>query len=212
MHKQNRLLQVMLPSLASAVSVIIFGGVVLTAATFYYLSGSGLIYNFLFGNNSSVELQSQSRSTIVSFSNTVFGNPTLNKILYFAFWMLIGLLVYFLLYIVIKGTSSAVEEIEESKYTNASTKELTNQIIYRLLIRVVLIVSWIIYWILFIKSVLPFCVTATRVGAANLPSWNGISYMLLAGLLFALSLHVHIIFMRLISLRVRLLNSSDVAA
>jgi len=209
MHKQNRSIQVMLPSLASGLFVIGLSLLGLAIATFYYLSGNGTIYDFLFGPNSSAELIRQSKGTVEALSNTVFGNPVLNKILYFAFWMIVGLLVYFLLFVVIKGTSTAVADIEEATYKNASFSEKLQNIITKLTIRLILIIAWITYWIFFIKTLVPFSVLYTHVGINDFPRLNGWLYTTLGVLVIIASLHVHLIFMRLIALRVRLFGTED---
>ena len=210
MQSQRRLIQVMLPSLTSSLLTIGLSLVTLSLATFYYLSGNGAIYNYLFGPNSSTELIRQSQGSISAFSNTVFGNPLLNKILYFAFWMVVGLLVYFLLYVIIKGTGSAVEDFEEAGYKNAHVEEMLQGIVSRLAIRAILVVTWVIYWIFFVKTLLAFSILSTRVGITNFPDLNGWLYTALGVLVLIASLHVHVIFMRLIALKVRLFDSSDV--
>jgi len=72
------------PSQLSIIGNLMASGLILAVASLSYLAGSGLIYNFLFGSGSSIELIQTSRGTFSAFNNTVFGNPTLNKVLYFA--------------------------------------------------------------------------------------------------------------------------------
>ncbi|MGH7249945.1 MAG: hypothetical protein ACREGC_03140, partial [Minisyncoccia bacterium] len=207
---QKRFIQVMLPSLASSLIIV---GISLTGfaiATFYYLSGNGAIYNFLFGPDSSAELISQSRGSFDAITSTIFGNPLLNKILYFAFWMIVGLLVYFMLYVIIKGAATAAEDIEEAKYKNAQPNKLVQGIITRLAVRAILVVAWMIYCVLFIKTLLPFSVLSMKIGVVNFTSPDGWFYTIIALFVLVTSLHLHVIFMRLITLKVRLIDSADV--
>lgn len=205
MHKQNPMIQVMLPSTISGLASLAVAILTLAVTTFYYYVGSGMIYNLIFGKNSSVELVAQSRGSVDTLTNTVFGNLVLNKILYFGFWMMVGLLVYLLLYILIKGLSSAAADIEQAGYKNSRIVEMKQAIAGRLAIRAILIVAWVIYWVAFIRTVLPFSILAARDGATLFPNLSGWFYLLVGALALTAALHVHLIFVRLIALKTRLL-------
>jgi len=197
------------PSLASMMATAFVSTLTLGIATQSYLSGSGVVYDFLFGPNSSSELIRSSQSTLSAFNNTVFGNPTLNKILYFAMWMLIGLITYMLLYGLSRGAQSAAEDVEEAGYANTNKKALLRNIGRRLALRLIVFIAWWVYIIFFVKILLPFSILAARIGAGNLPTLGGWLYGLLGLAVLAISLHIHVIFVRLLVLRVRLFNAED---
>lgn len=209
MTKQNNFIKVALPSLGSGITVLLLTAGLVLASAFYYSTGNGAVYDFLFGPDSSSELIGQSKGIFDTFSNTLFGNPTLNKLLYFAFWMLVGLIVYFILYFLVKGASSTVENIEESQYKSSRVNDVLQSVGFRLAVRVGFLVVWMGYWIVFVKLILPFSVMATRVGIANLPEVQSLLYFVLGLIVLILGLHLHVVFMRLIMLRVRLTGSSE---
>lgn len=195
------------PSLLSGLLTIFLSLGVLAISLFSYTSGSGLIYDYLFGPNSSAELIRSASGSVDAFTNTVFGNSTLNKILFFCFWMVIGLIVYLILYLVFKGTSEAAQDIQEAGYVNSRGKELLRAIETRLAVRTVVIVIWAVYWVFFVKTLVPFSILSGRVGGAAFPAPNGWIYSGLGLIVLVLSIHIHLIFLRLTALKLRLFSS-----
>jgi hypothetical protein len=205
----KRLGYLLTPSLLSGISTLLISVLALVFASWSYSVGSGAVYDFLFGPNSSGELIQTSRSTISAFGDTVFGNPTLNKILYLAFWMFVGLIVYLILFVIIKGTSSAAEEVQETGYANVNRTGQLKMFGVRAGIRLLVAVAWFVYSIFFIKILLPFSVLSARVGAGQLPQLSGWLYGIMGLLVLAVSLHIHVIFLRLVLLRVRVSGSVE---
>jgi len=209
MHKR-RSGSVLFPSVSSGLGVILVAAAVILVAFLAYTAGNGIIYRFLFGANSSTELIQTSRSTIAAFSNTVFGNPLLNKILFFAFWMLVGLVVYMVLYGFIRGTSSAAEDINESHFLNTDRHETVRTFEIRTGIRSIALFGWIIYLVFFFKILFPFSILMTRIGVTDYPAFHAWLYGLSGLIILTSCLHIHVIFLRLIMLRTRLFDSNDV--
>lgn len=204
----KRLGTLLSPSSLSGCLVVVASVLILLGATWSYSVGSGAMYDFLFGKNSSVELISSSQSALAAFANTVFGNPTLNKILYFAFWMLVGLFVYVVLFALLRGTSTAIRDAQEATYTNVKKLELFKSVVVRFGLRLVVILAWVIYWIFFVEILFPFSILAARIGLSELPRIMGWIYSPLSLLIMVLSLHIHTVFVRLLVLRVRLYDST----
>jgi len=197
------------PSQLSIIGNLMASGLILAVASLSYLAGSGLIYNFLFGSGSSIELIQTSRGTFSAFNNTVFGNPTLNKVLYFAMWMLIGLCVYLILYSLGRGAVNAAKEVEEAGYTNINKKDQLKNFGSRAAARLASLIAWFIYCAFFVKVLLPFSILSVRIGAGNIPALDGWFYGLLGLAVLVLSLHIHLVFARLIALRVRIFHTDD---
>jgi hypothetical protein len=185
-------------------TVVILAIALLVITGVYYALGNGTIYEFLLGKDSSAELISQSKGSLDTFSNTVFGNPILNKLLYFAFWMLIGLVVYFILYFIIRGASNTVENIEEAQYKSSRANDMLESTSFRLAVRLAFIGVWVGYCVVFLKLLLPFSVLSTRIAISDFPDPTGLLYGVLGVTVLLLSLHLHVVFLRLIALRVRL--------
>ena len=195
------------PSLLSGCVVVILSVLILLGATWSYSVGSGTLYDILFGKNSSVELISNSRSAMSAFANTVFGNTTLNKILYFAFWMLVGLFVYVVLFALIRGGETAVRDAQEATYTNVKKLDLFKSILVKAGLHLAVIAALVIYWIFFVEILFPFSILAARIGLSELPYIMGLVYSPLSLFIMVLSIHINIVFMRLLLLRVRIYDS-----
>ncbi len=209
MQKIDRFNLVLWPSLISGLVTVFISVAIIAAAVFSYISGNGLIYDYLFGPNSSAELIKQSRGTVATFSNTVFGNPTLNKVLYFAFWMLVGLVVYIILYTIFRSTSKVAEDINVATFKNAKINDILSNFGVRLAVRCGVALGWVLYTIFFIKILLPFSILCARIGAADFPSLTGILYGLLGLVVLVISIHLHLVFARLMALKVRLIDSPE---
>jgi len=115
---------VLTPSTFSFFATVGSSLLILVVAGVSYASNTGLVYDYLFGNNSSSKLIEDSQSTLSLFSTTVFGNPALNKVLFLAFWMVVGLIVYLLISGIGAGASEAEEVIEQSKYVHAQSSQI----------------------------------------------------------------------------------------
>lgn len=212
MHKNNRFRLLVIPSFSSGLLTVTLSAAALVVATVSYFAGNGLVYDYLFGPHSSTELIRQSKGTISALNNTVFGNSVLNKILYFGFWMLVGLVVYILLYSLLKGTAAAAEDIQETTYKNMRFREMLTNLGTRLAVRAAALIAWALYWVVFIKILLPFSVLSARVGGGDLPAPSGWLYGLLGLVVLILSTHIHLILLRLVTLRSRLFDSAELSS
>ena len=206
--KFKRFRTLLAPSLLSGSLTIVISVAILLGATWSYRTGSGVIYDFLFGRNSSEELIRTSQSAVSAFTSTIFDNSILNKVLYFAFWLLVGLMVYIVLYLLIRGTSSAVEDAREATYTNIQKQEVARSLGLRLGLHLLVAAGWAIYWVFFVKILFPFSILATRSGLSQLPHAIGWIYSPLGLVIMAVSIHMHVVFLRLLVLRVRLYGSN----
>lgn len=204
----RRFIHIFTPSVISGLTAVLASIAVFAGATFSYVIGKGLIYDYLFGENSSAELIQQSKGTISVFSNTVLGNPILNKVLYFVFWMLVGLLVYVVMSIVIRGASAAAEEVQESTYKNSIGSERLKELGLRTAVRAIAALAWVMYWIIFVQIITPFAVLCAKIGTGQFPDFTGWLYGVLGLTVLTLSIHLHLSFIRLIALRVRLLGAT----
>ncbi len=207
----NRLGKILSASLLSTLMSILLAVAVLAGATYSYTVGNGMIYDYLFGPNSSAELIKQSRGAVSVVSNTIFGNPTLNKVLYFGFWMFVGLLAYIMFYTLLRGTSKVAKDIEESTYKNRQPGVALENFGLRLAARVGALIGWSLFWVFFIQTLLPFSVLSARIGISNFPSLSGWLYGGLGLVVLALSIHIHVIFARLVALRFRLFSTMEMA-
>ncbi len=209
LHK-SKLRILLTPSLLSLVSSLFLSAITMLVLGLLYQAGKGSIYDYVFGKGSSTELIASSRSSLEALNNTVFGNTILNKVLYFAFWMLIGLVVYIILYGFLRGSGAAAEDLKETSYANTRTADLLQSYAIRFSVRLAAMFGWIVFTIGFIKVILPFCALAARTAAHNFLSSNGILYALMGFAILVISFHLEVILIRLLCLRVRLFSQQEV--
>jgi hypothetical protein len=171
-----------------------------------YVSKNGLLYDYLFGSNSSSRLIETSRSTVAIFSNAFFGNQVLNKVLFFVFWMLVGLIVYMLLSGLGAGAAEAERAIEESHYVHAEKNRISSDFRLKLVLRLIAGGLIVFYTVLFIKVLLPFGVLCARIVAGNPGQASSWIYGLFGFLVLAGSFYLWLVLLRFFTLRPRLIG------
>jgi hypothetical protein len=186
--------------------VLVFGVsfLLLLMANLSFLNGNGWIYNAIFGPDSPVELIQTSRDTFSTINQTVLGNPVLNKVLFFVFWMLVGLVVYVLLTTIGQTVGEASEELGSLRYIHARKELIERHFLLRQAMRASAVLGlFLLGWIV-IQLVFPFSVLASRIWLSSLATPINWLYGFLGLVVLALSLHVAIILLRLFLLRPRL--------
>lgn len=197
------------PSMASiiACSLLSFGA--LLVSTLIYNARTGFLFSLIFGPGSSAELILSTRETTDAIFQTIFSNPLLNKLIFFAFWCFVGLCVYFFLSGLGKTGSTLVDTTEQLHYLNAKKTQFEEELGLRLMVQSIGLFLGFLYSVFFIRLLLPFSILAGRIGASNLNSVVGWLYLLAGFMVLGLSLHLIIVLMRLISLRPRLYGGWD---
>ncbi|MGZ6004862.1 MAG: hypothetical protein ACXWLH_01790 [Candidatus Saccharimonadales bacterium] len=208
--QHSKYLVILSPSLISlTISLFISAGLMVIVGL-SNAAGKGTIYNYLFGPGSSTELISSSKSTLSALNNTILGNAILNKILYFAFWMVVGLIVYIILYAFLRGTGEATEEIKEAGYANIKRDKILQDFAIKFAVRIAAVLGGIVFSIIFLKTLLPFASLSTKNATEDLLSPNGVAYILAGFLVLMLSCHIELILIRFMALKVRLFSQQEV--
>jgi hypothetical protein len=145
----------------------------------------------------------------MALTDTVFGNVTLNKILFFCFWMLVGLVVYVILSAFIKGYEEISDVIKEFGYIHALRQQLAESIFLRLAIKGVVAIIGLFFMLVFLQFLLPLSRLCTIVAGGQLLSANGFLYAIVSFGLLWLSIHIQVVLVRLFFLRVRLWGTAD---
>lgn len=191
------------PSLVSGLVVGTLAFLILAAANFSYLLRSGLLYDAIFGKGTPYDLIQSSRDNAGVINEAVLGNPLFNKVLFFAFWMLVGFMVYALLSSLSQTINETEQKLKSLRYVHASQAQIKRDIVLRLSLRAIGLISGIVYFWVFIRLILPFCIFATQIGLGNLSSVSGWLYLLLGYAVLLMALHAFVIILRLIVLRPR---------
>jgi len=196
------------PTRASIATSLIFTVILVGAGLWYADVKTGVLFNALtFGSNVSPATITESQTSLAAFNNRVFGNPLLNQILFYAMWLFIGCLVYILVTAIISFGSEAEETVEEMHYVHAKRAQLERVFLSRLAIRAVAIVLEIIYSIFFVKLLLPYSIYAVHVGVTQTKLLPALLYIGLGSFVLLLSFHIHVVLLRVIALRARLIES-----
>jgi hypothetical protein len=208
--KLSRFIRLMLqPTAGGLLGLVGLTLFIMVFAGLSYTTHHDLFYQYLFGPGSSVELIETSRSTVAVFNETVFGNPALNKILFFAFWMVIGLVVYLIITSFGAGLSIAERAIEELRFVHAERERITSELFARLVLSLIGLGLGIIYTVLLIKILLPFGVLCSRIVAGDPGLISAWGYGLLGFVVLSCSLYFGMILLRFLMLRPRIFGSVE---
>jgi hypothetical protein len=193
-----------LPSLGSLALCTGLSALTLLITTLAFNARTGFLYDVLFGPDSSVELIQSTRGTVNAIYQTAFSNSILNKIIFFVFWCLVGLLVYTLLSGIGKTTSAIAETNQRMHYLNAKKTQLEQQLGLRLIVYSMAALFGFLYSIFFIKTLFPFSILCARIGVNTLNSIGGWGYLLAGFIVLSVSFHIFIVVVRLFLLRPRI--------
>lgn len=191
------------PSLASATLCGGLGLLILLISSLIYNSRNNVLYNLLFGPDSSAELIQSGKGSIGAINDAVFGNPILNKIIFFVFWCLVGLVIYFLISGIGKTTAVVAETTHQFHYLNAKKQQIEEQLGLRIMMRSMGVLAAFLYGIFFFTVLFPFSILCGRIGISIL-GLGGWLYFMAGLIVLVLSLHIWIVLLRFISLRPRL--------
>jgi hypothetical protein len=209
MHKLQLTVLFCGPSIASGLITSLLAAVMLAAANFSFLLRSGLLYDAFFGKGTPYDLIESSRDYIAVTNQVILGNPAFNKFMFFAFWMMVGLMVYALLSTLGQTIAETEEKLKSLRYVHARKAQIEQDLILRLALRAIGIIIAVVFGWLFIRLIFPFCVIASQIGLSNLSRLSGWLYLVLGYGVLLLSLHALVIILRLIVLKPRLYGDWD---
>lgn len=204
----QRFKQLFYPSAVSAVVMILLP-LVMMAGQYFMSTDRFTLLSYLFGANTSGDLIQTADTSFAAFSDTVFGNPVLNRILFFCFWMLIGLVIYLILSLLIKSYHEIDDVVHEWRYVHVVRESLAESLLTRSALRLALIITAVLYGIILVRFVLPLTKLFTIIGGNSLPTASAFAYIVMSFLILVLSTHVVIVLVRAIALRVRLLGTAE---
>jgi len=212
MHQQHLLRLLFIPSVMSAVTVIVVAAALLITANVSYFLHDSLIYEYLFSPHGQVSILQDSTSTLGAVFDTVSAQPLTYNIVVLVGALIVGFLVYGVLQVMSHGLASVVSTLLNFRFARSTDTKIKMELELgsRIGIRIATAIIWVFYWLFSAKFILPFCVLAGRVGVGELDTAEGWFYCLLSYVLLVLSLHLHIILIRLFALRPRIFGGNDV--
>jgi len=190
------------PSWLSGLVDVVFS-VVLVAGTLISASYSSSSLRYL------IELEKQKAqqnyAPYTPLPDRFSGSQLISNIPLLIFWMGVGLLAYWFVSALLVAVRDATELREELDYVHANRRALVRQAGERLVIRIIVLIVWVLYIAFTLHVLLPYILALTTAAksAALLP---GAGFCVLAVGLAGLTLHVHLIAIRLLWLRARLVT------
>lgn len=204
--QQFRLLSLLLrPSLLSFTICLLFAVMVLLFSNLPYLSQSVLVRDY-------ISIDAAQFSTILQtwqmqaqvLASFIFDRSEVYVLFVSMIAIVVGVLVFASLELFSRSTHELKESLELIHFAQGEDKvEVEKEVGLRWLVRISAAIGWLIYWGFWLSTLLLFCVLLVRIGLAELPSAQGISYIVTGSVLLALGAHMHIVFLRLILLRPR---------
>ncbi len=197
------------PSISSGLFAVVGAVVVLGAHAWLYISEHQLFYDTLFGvNGFRTQLLLASDSFEVFRQRVFVYNPFTYYLFVGVVAVIAGLVLYTVLDIItraVRTTEEIVEEAEEGENL------LHSEIVARAAVRVLGIAGWGVYIALFINLVAPYSLLAVDQGLETITigDMGGIVNILIGLVIMTASLHVHVVFARLVWLRIRLWGGGD---
>ena len=169
---------------------------------------NGLIYNLLFGPGSTAVQIETASNTVKAITDTVLGNSTLNKVLFFGFWLTIGLTVYTIVMSFSYYTGGVLMFWEELHQVNSRKRLLREQFRLRLLLQAIGLLLLAFFGVFFIKMLLPFSILCAQISLGLWGDVASLGYFLAGFVTLFLSLHVFVMLLRFAALKSRLFGSA----
>jgi hypothetical protein len=172
-----------------------------------------LFYNFLFG---SFGLKTELLTTTDIFANlrnAIFSSALMYQLLLVGCAIVVGLLIYVLVGSASKLAHDSTLLVSEMHSQDARDKADLHETLMRLAVRTAAIIGWVIYLALFLNAFYPLCLVLLHTSldrlALSVSSPLGWIYLILAGVLLAVAMHLHITFLRLALLRYRVFGTYE---
>ncbi len=123
------------------------------------------------------------------------------------FWSALGLVVYVIAMFITKSIKDAEAFRESLDYVHADKHVMLQGAAIHIALRLAIIGLWILFTVMFIKLIIPYCITTAHASAGDIISPHGIAYALASFLVIVLSVHLHAVFMRLTFGKARVLSN-----
>jgi len=204
MQKVRILRLLLLPSILSFFICIGFSLLLLVGSNWSFLIRTPLFYDYFFGPKGLVTLMQNSSGSLSSFGDAVVAGPFTYNILVLVVAAVVGLLVYGFLEGFDRLAANTNQTLQDMHDTNKSySRAMKMEAGVRLGVRVTAMVMWLLYWVFFSKIIIPFTLLVFRMGLHEPFTRTGIEYNALGIVVLFLGFHLHVVLLRLLTLRLR---------
>lgn len=194
------------PSLISGITIACVTLAFIGLNAWVYISETDAFAGYLFGESGIVTILLAAPDWSVFLRTAVLNSPMTYNALIIAAAAAIGFIVYEVLEISRRTANGSANLWYRLLSPTADIKAELRANIVRLQVRIMAILSWTLYWIAFMALLVPFCISLLQLGidSISLGSLWGWLLALLAAVLFAFCIHLHIVFIRMVLLRPRI--------
>lgn len=198
----QHLTAVISPSILSGIITAVASILITVFGVVASYGSAGVLRQGLFAANS------LAAPTYQQITNRLAQNSFVSNIPLLLFWMAVGMIIYLCAINIVTAFGNGVELEEELNYVNAQRSKLIRYEIFLVFIRAVILAGWLVYVQLFIRLLLPYVLAAVQ--AARLSGiLSGIGQIALAALVLFISIHIHLVFLRLLLLKTRVFADKD---
>lgn len=200
------------PSLFSSALLVVITCLFVATGIWGYLSDSDIFESYLFGPSGLATALLTAPDLSSLLSSAVFRSPITYGVIIFAAAIIIG----FLVFEVLEGSRRVVRQSSVLWYRlhspHEGLKAASQATLARLGVRITAIFGWMLYILIFLTIIMPFCAALFELGVGNIltnSAWGWV-FSSCATALFAGCVHLHIVFLRLVLLRPRILGGIDI--
>lgn len=208
----------MKPSFLSFLAGTIAAAGLLFIANAPYILGSELLSSMLGTEPSQVsllfaQLHTNLNSDRPQLDMSFLDLPIVYNIVIIFAAIVAGILVYISLETVTRGMRGARNSIAEIKFAKTATVKtaLGLEFSARLALRLGAVIGWVTYAAFWLGVVLPYAILVSRLGLSETSLFTASLYIFDGLILLGLSIHLHVIFVRLFLLRPRIFGNRSMA-
>jgi len=144
-----------------------------------------------------------------SIAQTLDRNVFISNLPLLLFWCLVGFVVYMFAANVVSAVQQAAEFRQElDHYANLNRRQMIRYALEKLAIRLAVLVLWVPYILMFFGRIVPYVIASALASSPQVASPSGLSYAILAIVVGFVTIHVHVVLLRLLALRPRLLSNA----
>jgi len=202
---QSRLLRLLFqPSLSSGTLVLTLSLAVVGSSAWAYMSSKELFYEYVFGAYGFKTYIWQQSAGLSAFRNTLLNSPAAYYVFVFLAATAVGLMVYAILQFL--GLVFSWRHWSGLDALGPNRKVIARELTRRLCLRIVVLLSWSVFGACFFALLLPTVALMAETAVEHIQQGSvalGALTLSAAVLVLALSLHLQVIFLRLVLLRPR---------
>ena len=199
--KYHRFIILLTPSWASSLGCLSVAAIIMTVNYLKSNSGDSAIKNGI------SDFQSVFSPAYQHLTDGLAQNSLVSNIPLLLFWSVVGAFVYGRATRLVAAFSNMAQLQQSLFYTNVKRNNVLAILAVNFVIRLAALFSWLAYCALFLKTLLPYAVDVSRQVSGGLLLKSTLS-LLGATVLLTIALQIHVIFIRLILLRVRIFSNT----